>query len=389
MTRALALAAAPLALLTAAPAHAQLGEIVESEQATFRTELVSGGLSFPWSIAFLPSGEMLVSERDGRLRVIDADGLREAPVSGLPEDLIAIRQGGLMEVAPHPEFEETRLVYFTYSEGTEDANRTVLARGRLSEDLSALEAVEDLFRVNFDKRRGFHYGGRIVFNPDDTLFLSLGDGGGYQDEAQNPGNHMGTVVRLALDGAVPEDNPFVGEAGYAPEIFTYGHRNVQGIARNPETGAVWTHEHGARGGDEINVLEAGANYGWPEITYGINYDGTIISQFREMEGMAQPIWYWNPSIAPSGMDFYRGEAFEHWDGDVFISALAGSILVRMEVDGDRVISEERLLEGLAERIRDVETGPDGALYVLTDVPDEGQVLRLVPAEAEDEDGEDD
>ena len=361
----------------AAPGLAQ--DVVESEQARFSIETVAEGLAFPWSIAFLPSGEFLIAERDGHLRVADESGLREAPVAGLPDDLIVERQGGLMEVALHPEFETNRLVYFTYSEGTEDANRTALGRGRLSEDLTALEDVEDLFRVNFDKARGFHFGGRLLFNTDGTLFLTLGDGGGHQDESQNPENHIGTVVRLTLDGETPDDNPFIGLDGHAPEIFSYGHRNVQGIARNPATGSVWTHEHGARGGDEINIIAPGLNYGWPAITYGINYNGSIISEFREMEGMEQPIWYWNPSIAPSGMAFYEGEAFAEWRGDLFTSALAGSSVIRMEVLGDRVISEEPLLESLGERFRDVRSGPDGALYVLTD-SDEGRVLRLVPAE---------
>ena len=360
----------------AAPGLAQ--DVVESEQARFSIETVAEGLAFPWSIAFLPSGEFLIAERDGHLRAADENGLREAPVAGLPDDLIVVRQGGLMEVALHPEFETNRLVYFTYSEGTEDANRTALGRGRLSEDLTALEDVEDLFRVNFDKARGFHFGGRLLFNTDGTLFLTLGDGGGHRDESQNPENHIGTVVRLTLDGETPDDNPFIGLDGHAPEIFSYGHRNVQGIARNPATGSVWTHEHGARGGDEINIIAPGLNYGWPAITYGINYNGSIISEFREMDGMEQPIWYWNPSIAPSGMAFYEGEAFAEWRGDLFTSALAGSSVIRMEVLGDRVISEEPLLESLGERFRDVRSGPDGALYVLTD-SNEGRVLRLVPA----------
>lgn len=380
MSRRLVLSLSALSLtaaLPAAPALAQ--EAVESEQATFVIETVAQGLEYPWSIAFLPSGEMLVSEREGRLRVVDANGLRDAPVAGLPEDLVVERQGGLLDVALAPDFADSRLVYFSYAEGEANANRTALARGVLSADLSALENVEDLFHVNFTKQRGFHFGGRILFNDDGTLFLTLGDGGLHQDEAQNPENHLGAVVRLNLDGSIPADNPVI-ENG-APGVFTYGHRNVQGIARNPATGSVWTHEHGARGGDEINILDAGTNYGWPVITYGINYNGTIITEDREMEGLAQPIWYWNPSIAPSGMDFYTGDAFEHWQGDLFVSALAGMTVQRLEIDGDRVISVEPLLEDLETRFRDVRTGPDGALYVLSD-DFEGSVLRLVPAEAD-------
>jgi glucose/arabinose dehydrogenase len=360
------------ALTAASPALAQ--DVTDSEQESFTVQVVAEGLAFPWAIDFLPTGEMLVTEREGGLRVIGADGiLRDAPVAGLPEDLIAIRQGGLMDVALSPDFAETRQVYFSYSEGTEEANRTALARGRLSEDLSELTGVEDLFAANFDKRSGFHFGGRILFNPDGTLFLTLGDGGRYQDEAQNPENHLGTVVRLNADGSIHDDNPDIEDA--APGVFTYGHRNVQGIDRHPETGAVWTHEHGARGGDELNILMAGDNYGWPEITYGINYNGSVITLDRAREGLVQPLWYWNPSIAPSGMTFYDGDMFAAWSGDLFVSALAGSKIVRLEMDGDRVISTEDLLSERQERYRDVRTGPDGALYVLVDDP-EGAVLRL-------------
>lgn len=371
-------AAASLSVLALSSAsHAQ--DVVESEQADFIIETIAGGLEYPWSIAFLPSGEYLVTEREGRLRVIDGDGLRATPVTGLPDDLLVERQGGLLDVALAPDFASSRTIYFSYAEGTADANNTALARAQLSEDLTALENVEDIFHVNFEKARGIHFGGRILFNPDGTLFLTLGDGGGYQDEAQNPENHLGAVVRLNLDGSIPGDNPMI-ENG-APGVYSFGHRNAQGIARNPVTGSIWEIEHGARGGDEINILAAGENYGWPVITYGINYNGTIISEERAREGMIQPVWYWNPSIAPSGMAFYTGDAFEHWQGDLFVSALAGSKVERLELDGDRVISVEPLLEDMGQRFRDVRTGPDGALYLLTD-DFEGSVLRLVPAEAD-------
>ena len=361
----------------AAPATAQ--EVIESEQESFTVETVAQGLAFPWSLAFLPSGEMLVSERDGALRVITGEGLREAAVSGLPEDLVVERQGGLLDLAPAPDFADSRLLYFTYSEGSPEANRIVLAHGRLNEALTALDDVEDLFKVNFEKERGFHFGGRILFNDDGTLFVTLGDGGNYQDEAQNPENHLGTVVRLNLDGSVPADNPEI--EGAAPGVYSYGHRNVQGIGRHPETGSVIAHEHGARGGDEVNVLRPGANYGWPVITYGINYNGTTITEDREADGMEQPIWYWNPSIAPAGLAFYDGEAFANWSGDLFVAALAGMTLQRLEMDGDRVISTEDLLTERDQRFRDVRVGPDGEIYVLVDDL-EGDVLRLSPASAE-------
>ena len=371
-------AAASLSVLALSSAsHAQ--DVIESEQADFIVETVAGGLEYPWSIAFLPDGEYLVTEREGRLRVIDENGLRDAPVSGLPDDLLVERQGGLLDVALAPDFATSRTIYFSYAEGTAEANNTALARAQLSSDLTTLENVEDIFHVNFEKARGFHFGGRILFNPDGTLFLTLGDGGNYQDEAQNPENHLGAVVRLNLDGSIPNDNPEI-ENG-APGVYSFGHRNAQGIARNPATGSVWELEHGARGGDEINILAAGDNYGWPVITYGINYDGTIITEDRERDGLTQPIWYWNPSIAPSGMDFYTGDAFEHWQGDLFVSALAGSKVERLEINGDRIISVEPLLADMGQRFRDVRTGPDGALYVLTD-DFEGSVLRLVPAEAD-------
>jgi glucose/arabinose dehydrogenase len=369
------IAIAGLSTALTAPALAQ--DVTESEQENFTIEILAEGLAFPWSIAFLPSGDMLVSEREGALRVLTAEGLREAPVSGLPDDLVAERQGGLMDVVLAPDFADTREVYFSYSEGTPQENRTVLARGRINADLTALTGVEDLFKVDFVKRRGFHFGGRILFNPDGTLFLTLGDGGLHQDESQNPGNHLGTVVRLNRDGSIPEDNPVI--EGAAPGVFSYGHRNVQGVGRHPVTGTVMTHEHGARGGDELNVLQAGANYGWPAITYGINYDGTIISEDREADGMEQPIWYWNPSIAPAGLAFYDGEAFENWYGDLFVAALAGASIQRLEMNGDRVISTEDLLTERQERYRDVRVGPDGALYALVD-DIEGAVLRLSHAE---------
>lgn len=366
--------------LTAAAVMTSAGlaqsDIHETEQADFRVETVAEGLEFPWSMAFLPDGNMLVSEREGRLRLIESGTMRADAISGLP-DILVERQGGLLGLAVHPDFASNRLVYFAYAEGRANANHTALARGRLSDDASTLESVETLFRVNFDKERGFHFGGRLQFLPDGTLLLTLGDGGLHRDEAQNLGNHLGSVIRLNDDGTVPFDNPFASARGAQPEIYSYGHRNVQGITINPQTGSVWAHEHGARGGDEINILEAGNNYGWPLITYGINYNGTPVSDATHGEGLEQPIWFWDPSIAPSGLTFYTGDGFANWQGDAFVGALAGSMLVRLEVEGDRIISREELLVERGERIRDVATGPDGNLYLLTDDL-EGAVLRLVP-----------
>lgn len=359
--------------LAALPAQAQT-DIQETEQADFTLVTLADGLDHPWSLAPLPNGDFLVSERPGRLRYVAEGRLRPEPVTGLP-DILADNQGGLLGLALHPEFETTRWVYFAFSEGTSSANHTALGRGRLSEDGTSLEAVETLFRVNIDKARGYHFGGRIAFLADGTLILSLGDGGLYRDEAQNLSNHLGTIIRLNEDGTVPFDNPFASARGAQPEIYSWGHRNVQGIAINPQTGSVWVNEHGPRGGDEINLLRSGRNYGWPVISYGINYDGTPVSDATHAEGMEQPIWFWDPSIAPSAMAFYEGDEFPDWQGDLFIGALAGEHLVRFEVEGDRIISTENLLADWGERIREVSLGPDGHLYLLTDSR-EGRLVRL-------------
>ena len=278
--------------LAALPAQAQT-DIQETEQADFTLVTLADGLDHPWSLAPMPNGDFLVSERPGRLRYIAEGRLRPEPVTGLP-DVLADNQGGLLGLALHPEFETTRWVYFAFSEGTSSANHTALGRGRLSEDGTSLEAVETLFRVNIDKARGYHFGGRIAFLADGTLILSLGDGGLYRDEAQNLyrdeaqnlSNHLGTIIRLNEDGTVPFDNPFASARGAQPEIYSWGHRNVQGIAINPQTGSVWVNEHGPRGGDEINSLRSGRNYGWPVISYGINYDGTPVSDATHAEGIA-------------------------------------------------------------------------------------------------------
>lgn len=377
-----ALAASALSALLAAPALAQ--PVYETEQARFTIETVAEGLDFPWSIGFLPGGEMLVTERDGGvdgLRVIDANGvLLDAPVTGVTGPISTHSASGLFDAIPHPEFATNRLVYVSYSAGTRRASRTTLIRGRLSENFSELEDVEEIFAADTDMIGSRHHGGKILFDTEGYLWLSLGDGGEHMADAQNPTNHIGALVRLRDDGSIPSDNPFAnGETG-APEIWSYGHRNIQGLAQHPATGTIWSHEHGPRGGDEINIhREPGLNYGWPEIVYGIDYSGAIISEDRARDGMEQPIWYWNPSIAPSGMAFYTGDAFPHWENDVFIGALAGMHVVRMETDGDRVIGRERLLEDLEQRIRDVRVGPDGYVYILTD-DYEGQVLRLIPAD---------
>lgn len=352
------------------------GDTITSEQATFRVELVTDGLEFPWGMAFLPDGDMLITERDGRLRQVSDGGLDPTPIAGVP-DVFASGQGGLLDVAIDPAFAENGLVYLSYS-GVDDDGRssTRVARGRLQD--GALQDVEVIFRSNSVSSGGRHFGSRLGFDPDGYLYVTSGDRGN-PDSAQNLARHAGTVLRLLPDGSVPDDNPFVGQSGVRPEIYSYGHRNPQGLAVHPETGRVWTQEHGPRGGDEVNLIEAGVNYGWPEISWGINYSGTPINAgLRELDGMAQPAHFWDPSIAPSGMTFYDGDAFPEWQGDLFVGALKFQLIARLEMEGDEIVAEERLLEGQLGRIRDVRTGPDGLLYILTDDPD-GGLYRVAPA----------
>jgi glucose/arabinose dehydrogenase len=305
--------------------------------------------------------------------VIRNGALDPAPVSGVPE-VAAAGQGGLLDVALHPRFRDNRLVYLSYAGKGRGGTGTEVARGRLSE--GRLEDLEILYAVRPKSRGGRHFGSRLVFDAQGRLYVTAGERGD-PDRAQDPGDAAGSVIRLTEDGAVPPDNPFVDRVGARPEIFSIGHRNPQGLARHPETGRIWEVEHGPRGGDEVNVIEAGVNYGWPVITYGMSYAGFPIGEGSEKSGMAQPVTYWVPSISPSGMAFYTGAAFPAWRGNLFVGALSGELLVRLELDGERVVREERLLEELGERIRDVRQGPDGFLYLLTDAPD-GALLRLEP-----------
>lgn len=367
-----------LALASAAPASGGAAQTVErSELATFRIETVAQGLEHPWGLAMLPEGGLLVTERPGRLRLI-REGQPPLTVAGVP-DVYAAGQGGLLDVALHPDFPANRLVYLSYAGRGDGGAGTEVARARLSPDGTSLADREVIFAAHPKTAGRAHYGSRLLFAPDGSLYVTLGDRYSFMQEAQNPATHLGTVVRLTDAGAAPADNPFVNRAEARSEVFTYGHRNVQGIALHPETGAVWTHEHGPRGGDEVNILKPGANYGWPAITYGVDYSGAVISDRTAAPGMEQPVVMWKPSIAPSGMTFYTGDAFPAWRGDLFVGALAGTHLRRLDVDGNRVNGQEVLLENLGERIRDVRAGRDGFLYVLTDAED-GRVLRLRPAE---------
>ena len=349
-------------LLAAAPAWAQ----------AFRVVTVAEGLEHPWCVAFLPDGRLLVTERPGRLRVISNGQMKT--VEGLPP--VAVHgQGGLFDVALHPDFSRNSLLYLSHAGRGEDGVGTELIRGRFSND--RLENVQVLFRQSPKGRSGNHFGGRIVFDRAGYVYLTLGDRG-EMPRAQRPDDHAGSVIRLHDDGRVPKDNPFAGRAGWKPEKFTLGNRNMQGAALHPQTGVLWAHEHGPQGGDEINVIRAGVNYGWPVITYGVNYGiGTRIGEGTHKDGMAQPLYYWVPSIAPSGMAFYTGDRFPHWKGNLFVGALRDQMLVRLELDGEKVVKEERLLKGVLGRIRDVRAGPDGYLYLLTD-ESRGVLARLEP-----------
>lgn len=380
MTRS-ATSAAALTLLVLVPsaAVADPGDVVaeaSSYQADFVVESVAEGLEFPWSVAFLPDGRFLVTERPGRIRIVAPDGTLSAPLDH-GREVVAEGQGGMLGVALDPNFADTQLVYFLYVTGDGDVMWEELARGRLVDD--ALTDVETIWAADSRTPAPLHFGGRLVWRQDGTLFVTLGERFANMADAQSPTNHFGTVVRLNADGSAPEDNPFVGSEEGRDDVWSYGHRNQQGAFVHPESGELWTHEHAAFGGDEINVVHGGMNHGWPEITYGINYNHQPISDFQEMEGMVQPIWYWQPSIAPSGMTYYTGDAFPRWQGDVFVGALAHMQLQRFEVEGEHVIGMEPLLTDFGERIRDVQTGPDGFLYLLTDNAD-GRLLRIRPAE---------
>jgi glucose/arabinose dehydrogenase len=321
---------------------------------------------------------MLVTERPGRLRSVDPDGRVSAPLAGVPQ-VLARGQGGLLDVALDPRFADNRLVYLAYA-GPGEGNRagTTVARGRLGD--GRLEEVQIIYQQQPQVEGGNHFGSRLVFARDGTLFITQGDRFSYRDRAQDLSSGLGKIVRINPDGSVPRDNPFISHAGARPEIWSYGHRNVQSAALHPQTGQLWTVEHGARGGDELNHPEAGKNYGWPVITYGVDYSGMKIGEGTARPGMEQPVYYWDPVIAPSGMIFYTGDAFPDWQGSIFIGSLRPGLLVRLTLADGRVAREERYLGDLGERIRDVRQGPDGLLYLLTDSRD-GRLLRLRPATA--------
>lgn len=363
----------PVLLAALIPALA-LAETFQSRYHDYQVETVVDGLEHPWSMVFLPDGDQLVTERAGRLRRIQQGTLVEEPVAGVPE-LVVAGQGGLLDILLHPDFADNRLLVLSYAHANRDGMTTRVAKARYEN--GRLNDVEVIFEALPRSNTSRHFAGRMAFDEDKSLYIAVGDRG-EMDRAQDTGDDAGGVHRIALDGKPVPGNPWLDDPEVNDTFFTYGNRNIQGMVRHPRTGAIWSHEHGPRGGDEINILTRGTNYGWPEITYGIGYSGLPITDETHKPGMAQPLHYWDPSIAPSGMDFYFGERFPQWQGDLFVGALKARKLVRLRInDKLEVVQEEDLLTELDRRIRSVYEGPDGALWVLTDEPD-GRVLRITP-----------
>ncbi|KFC66986.1 PQQ-dependent oxidoreductase, gdhB family [Devosia sp. LC5] len=365
-------AGAALALSLAAPISAQT---IETSAGPLTAMVIAEGLDHPWALGFLPDGRMLVTERSGQLRVVDQDGAVGAPIEGLPA-VVARAEGGLLDLALAPDFAESGRIYLSFSEPGEGGQGTAVLAATLSlaGDSGALSERNVIFRMNNFTGGNLHYGSRIVIGQDGNLFVTLGERGG-RDRAQDMSDLAGAVVRIAPDGSVPDDNP--RPEGWAPELWSKGHRNPQGAAIRQSDGALFIVEHGASGGDEVNMPRPGANYGWPVIAYGEHYSGDPIGEGTEKEGMEQPLHYWDPSISPSGLTFYDAELIKGWQGDLITGGLSGNVMVRLDMDGDTVVGEERLFEGELGRIRDVRVGPDGAIYALTDA-DNGQVIRVAP-----------
>jgi glucose/arabinose dehydrogenase len=369
-------------LALAGTADAQ--ETLRTEKVTVQVSPFATGLANPWGLVFLPDGSMLVTQRNGTLHLVTPEGSVSDPISGVPE-VAAVGQGGLLGLALHPKFPENRLLYMSFSEpGPDGTNSTAVARGRLSEDRKSLTDVDVIFSQRPKVKSGLHFGSRLVFDRAGNLFVTLGERGreDIRVQAQETDNHIGKVVRITDDGGIPSDNPYVNTEGALPEIWSIGHRNIQGATLNPDTGELWTIEHGPMGGDELNIPEPGKNYGWPVISYGVNYDGSPVGSGKShMEGMEQPVYQWTPVIAPGNMTFYSGDMFPEWKGDLLVAGLREKALVRLEIDGTKVTHEERMLQGVGQRIRDVVQGPDGALYLLTDER-RGAILRVSRASAD-------
>ena len=352
---------------------------VRTEVAMAHT-VVASGLVEPWGLALMPDGRWLVTERPGRLRIITAEGAISEPVAGLPA-VDPQGQGGLLDVVTGPGFGQDRMICWSYAEPREGGNGTAVARGRLSDDGTRVEDVQVIFRATPTYDGRLHYGSSLAFAPDGKLFITLGERSDapMRPQAQDLASHMGKTIRINADGSVPSDNPFVGRAGALPEIWSLGHRNVQGIAIAPN-GEVWTVEHGTRGGDEVNLDRAGLNYGWPDVAYGIEYRGAAINEgVTAREGTEQPVYYWDPVIAPGGMTVYDGAMFPGWRGNLLVAGLKEKHIARLVLEGNRVVGEERLMTGLGERVRDVAVAADGAVWAITDEAD-GKLVRLARAD---------
>jgi glucose/arabinose dehydrogenase len=351
-----------LAMSFGAPAKAvdyQLDELVD-------------GLDTPWSLAFLPNGDLLVTELPGRLRVIRNGKLVAAPVQGVPESLYG-GQGGLMDVVLHPEFKTNQMVYLSFSVGTSQASALRVVRGRFTG--TALEDVSTVFEAAPKKNGLVHYGARMAFMPDKSLLITVGDGFDLREQAQNTGNHFGSIVRVTDNGKVPSDNPFATDEQAQPEIYSYGHRNPQSIIYDAPSRTIYATEHGPRGGDELNLIQPGQNYGWPIASYGIDYSGARITPYTEYEGTTQPLHQWTPSIAASGMSLYRGSQFEDWQGDIFVTSLVFNYAVRVDMDGAKVQGTQTMFAEIGARLRDIRSGPDGALYILSE-GENGKIWRV-------------
>ncbi|MDN3517299.1 PQQ-dependent sugar dehydrogenase [Aquisalimonas lutea] len=363
-----------IAILAAAPAVAH-AQVYESQQHTFRVTTVTDGLEHPWAVAFLPDGRLLITERPGRLQLVEPDTGERTRVRGVPE-VAARGQGGLLDVILHPDYDDNGWLYLSYAAAGDGGAATHVSRARLGD--GRLQDRQELLVATPFMDSSKHFGSRMAFDEQGYLYVTSGERG-RRDQAQRLDGHLGKVIRLTDDGQIPADNPFLDHPEARPGLYTTGHRNPQGMARHPETGAIWIHEHGPRGGDEINILEAGENYGWPETTFGREYYGPEIAPDPPVAGYVSPIHHWTPSIAPSGMAFYTGDAFPQWQGDLFVGALAHTHLRRVVLDGDEVVAEEELLDERGQRIRDVAQGPDGLLYVLVDAAD-APLLRLEPVD---------
>lgn len=383
LSRPLVVAALVTGLFTASTfVRAQTATVATKSAASngsARSVVVAEGLSNPWALAFLPGdpdGRMLVTERVGRMRIVSKDGKVSAAVAGVPV-VHAISQGGLLDVVASPDFQRDRTVYFSFAQPVSGGARTAVASAQLAAGESKIDNVKIIFAQADVVGGGNHFGSRIAIARDGSLFITTGDRYSEKDKAQSLETHLGKVIHINVDGSIPKDNPFVSNATARQEIWSYGHRNLQGAAIHPVSGKLWTHEHGPRGGDEINVPLAGKNYGWPVIGFGIDYSGLRLHDSTAKTGMEQPIHYWLPSIAPSGMAFYTADRFPQWKNSLFVGALAGQHLARLTLDGERVVAEERLLLDVKARIRDVRQGPDGYVYVLTDDAN-GKILRVSP-----------